>query len=474
MKEKKSVQIDGFDNFGGKQNSFIVDKFYNVCPGKKLTASNGVGVAKFPQNLTNANEYELNLTAAGIENVQGVTYFKQYFTDAKETTHRLLVYGDDEKVYINQMLDDSYNLYWLYEMKFNNPPVALAYKKNDEDAIVLASSDSMKIWKTNYSPYTIEDVPIITSMCMNEGILFCTIKQPAFKIWYATDLDAENIGNISANSGFISLEDSLGDARKVVTFNEDVYVFRDYGISKINLIQGNMTTSQVYLSNTKIYSNTVSVCGNQIMFMTNDGLYTFNGIKVSKMEVDLLNDLLLNNDKAVASSLGEKYYLALKLNFNDGQNIFCEDGECVNNAILVVDFKDFNYQIIRGVDVKSFVPIKTGVFEKMLVVFNSGYTQKLGQIREDGKLFDENLPKMWSCKKVVDDLRTKLFTKLTVYANKDVRFTLKHDNRTTDFVTYTSGLNEFAFKICCKEMDMTITSSDEMLVDKIVLDYYEY
>ena len=142
------------------------------------------------------------------------------------------------------MLDDMDQMFWLYDLKFNSPPITLAYKKDDNDAIILASNDEMKIWKTNYSPYTISSVPIITSMCMNEGVLFCTIKEPAFKIWYATNLDAEQVGNISKNSGYVSLEDDLGYARKVITFDQEVYVFRDYGISKISNVKSSISVSR--------------------------------------------------------------------------------------------------------------------------------------------------------------------------------------------------------------------------------------
>ena len=41
-----------------------------------------------------------------------------------------------------------------------------------------------------------------------------------------------------------------------------------------------------------------------------------NGAKVTKLDVDISN-YNINCENAVASSLGNKYYLALKINFND-------------------------------------------------------------------------------------------------------------------------------------------------------------
>ncbi|MBR6779077.1 MAG: hypothetical protein IKM43_02915 [Clostridia bacterium] len=475
MSIKKSVEIKKFNNFSN-QNIVAVDKFYNCLPtDNKLLNCMGVGVAKLPYDVDDMTLYPLNTDKLNLESIDGVAYFKQFYKKSGNTQHKLLVYGSDKKVYLNQMFDQDMDLYWLYSLEFDSAPITLSYKKNDEDVIILASKEQMKIWKTGYSPYTVSDVPIITSMCMNDGVLFCTIQEPAFKVWYATDLDAENIGNISKNSGYISLEDDLGYARKIVTFDHDVFVFRDYGISKISFVKNNISVNQVYLSNTKILSNTVSVCGNIIMFMTNEGLHTFNGVKVSKTNVNIHDMLTGLNQNAVASSLGDKYYLAVKLDFEDNNKILCEQFDCINNALVVVDINDYSYQVVRGVDIKSLLPLKTEKIETMLCTFNTKDNKKLGQIQQGATSFDESLPKYWSSSDLVDNYKVKLFTKLTVKADINIKFNLIYDGKSISFTTYKTGLNEFCFKINCKQMRLEISSNDSSAqVDHVVLDYYEY
>lgn len=470
MKSKKSVELKQFNNFNDSSNGIKVERFYNYLPTSTLKNSFGVKNATFPINYTSNEEYELNIINI---NVEGLAYFKQYFAHNGTSTHRLLVYGGDNKVYINQMLDDTSDLFWLYNLTFNSAPITLNYKKDDSDAIILASKDEMKIWRTGYSPYTITDVPIITSMCMSDGVLFCTIDEPAFKIWYATDLDAENIGNISSNSGYISLEDDLGYARKIVTFDQSVYVFRDYGITKINYVKGNISTSQIYFSNTKIFAETIAMCGNCMMFVTNDGIYSFNGIKVHKVDVKF-NNLSLNYNNSVASSLGNKYYLALKIDFKDNNHILCEQGDYINNAIVAIDVENNSYEIVRGIDVKSFLPVKTEVFEKMLITFNSVYTNKVGEIVNSSICLDNSLPKLWQSKELLDGHNSKLFTKLSVVADEGVKFKLIYDNKTLSFTTYKQGLNQFMFKINCKQIQLEISSSNASAeVESVFLDYYE-
>lgn len=475
MRQKKRVEINKFNNFDKTSTSVFADRFYNYLPTGILNASSGVKTATFPKNMENLTEKELKLSANNITKVEGLAYFKQYFPKSQTTTHRLLVYADDKKVYINQMLDDMYDVFWLYELTFDTPPITLAFKKDDSDAIILASKSEMKIWKTGFSPYTISDVPVITSMCMNEGVLFCTINEPAFKIWYATDLDAENIGNINKNSGYISLEDDLGYARKVITYDENVYVFRDYGISKITYVKNEIVVSQVYSSNTKIFTNTVSICGNNVLFLTKEGVYTFNGVKVNKVDIYIKDLFVFNNDAAVASSLGNKYYLALRLDFKDENPVLCETTTYVNNALIILDTTNFSFEILRGVDVKSMLPIKTELFEKMLLTFNSAYIDKIGEITDVSACFDLPLPKLWCSGNFLNNANTKLITKLSVVADKDVKFKLKYDNKEITFTTYQEGLNQFIFKVCCKQVKLEISSVEpKAKVEKVILDYYEY
>ena len=473
MRTKKRVEIKNFNNFDNNSNDVCAEKFYNYLPTNKLNNSIGVKSASFPYSATDPEEYELNLQSKNVQSVEGIAYFKQYFAHNGVTTHRLLVY-DGSKVYINQMLDDSSDIFWLYDLTFNTAPITLAYKKDDSDAIILASKDEMKIWKTGYSPYTISDVPIITSMCMNEGVLFCTIVDPAFKIWYATNLDAENVGNISKNSGYISLEDDLGYARKIITFNESVYVFRDYGITKIDSYQGNFSINQVYLSNTKIYADTINVCGNMVLYLTKEGIHTFNGVKVGKLNIDLSN-IDVECDNAVASSIQNKYYLALRVNFNDENAILCENEEFVNNVLLAIDVNNNSYEIVRGIDIKNLLPIKTEEFEKMLVIFNSVYKDKVGEIVNIPICMEDNLPKYWHSGELVDSCNNKLFTKLFVEADEGVKFKLIYDDKELTLTTYKKGLNQFMFKISCNQIKLEISSSNKFAqVDNVYLDYYEY
>ena len=214
--------------------------------------------------------------------------------------------------------------------------------------------------------------------------------------------------------------------------------------------------------------------GNNVLFMTKDGLYSFNGINVKKTSVELLSELDIDNSGAIANSLGEKYYLALKINFNDNQDVLGESG-CVNNVLMIIDTCDFTYELIRGVDIKSMLPVKTDVFEKMLFIFNTGPIDKIGQLESKSKLIDQNLPKFWSSENLVESINTKLLTKLKINADANIKISLIYDGKEAVFNTYKKGVNEFTFKLCCKDVKVEFSSNEEEAnIYNFCLEYYEY
>ena len=75
----------------------------------------------------------------------------------------------------------------------------------------------------------------------------------------------------------------------------------------------------------------------------------------------MFDGLKFENANAVSASLGDNYYLSLRLDFNDENKILCENEGFVNNALIIVNTLDLTCEIVRGVDIKSLLPIKTDI-----------------------------------------------------------------------------------------------------------------
>jgi len=89
--------------------------------------------------------------------------------------------------------------------------------------------------------------------------------------------------------------------------------------------------------------------------------------------------------------------LACRLNFNDGEKIGCENYSegYINNSLIELDLGTNEVSITRGVDISSMLVIDDEKFAKIAVCFNGEHSSKIGELTEDGLLFDEVLPKLW-------------------------------------------------------------------------------
>lgn len=457
-----NIIIDDFSNKTNDNEDIKCNSIYNfVNKNKSLQGELGIRTLTLPlENDVDSDEVELNYQSLNLNYFNKVMYFKQFFPTSGDTTHRLLVHGEDKKLYIYQMFYNLNMLNWTYQLTFNNTPIVLAYKKNGLDSILISSSDKLVVWSTNQTPYQLSNIPTITSMCVYNDILYCTIEDDANKIWYTSSHNPESIGTETDVTKSILLNDETGACRKIVTFKENLYVFRDYGISRLNPYNETPIYNQIYSSDSKIYSNTVTVCGDCIMFMTKDGVYKFNGTSVSKINTVLNNYLADINEYAVATNLQDKYYLALRVNFNDGKQILCEsETDYKNNALIVLDLQDNSVKIMRGVDIKDMLALKAEFVEKIIVTFNSKDKDKIGEITNDGKYFNQELPKFYSSNYIIQDVNNVTIRKIVVEADSGVDIQIVTDEEVYTFTTYTSGVNEFQSIIPCKKFQIQIAST---------------
>lgn len=450
---------------------------YNTnCGGKTLQAGLGISEAKFPSaSAQGASEVVLDYASKNLTRINNILYFRQYFAGNGITRHRLLLHGSDGKLYVHEMHTGQRTLIWLYNLTFESPPICLTYKLNGKDTIILSSPEKMVVWTTDVSPYEVSDIPIITSMCISNNVLFCTIAGEADTIWYNTSLNPEQIGTNTSYSKSLTLGDERGYARKVLTFKENLYVFRDYGITRINYYYANsVDIKHVYLSDSKIYSNTVAVCGDVVVFLTRDGLYTFDGVNVKKKSIGYEKFLTDNNSSAVASCLQDKYYLALNLDFNDGKTILVEAGEYKNNAMIIVDLSDFSFQLMRGVDIKAMLPLKTENTEKMIVTFNTGEVSKVGEINTTAKYFDSSMDKFYQTREIFSGNYDEfIIRKVVVDATANVTIKLITDFGTKTFKTKSNGVNQFQTILKGKKLTCQISSLEDFEVKYLEINYYK-
>lgn len=438
-------------------------KIYNFknCQG---VLKNGMSIRNlmlYESNDLNSLHYEMDYSVLGLEYINKVMYFKQYFSNSNTTTHRLLIHGSDGKLYLFQLFANLLSPSWMYGLQFETIPAVLAYKKDNLDSILISANDKLVVWTTGKSPYELTDVPTITSMCVYNDVLYCTISGESDKIWYTSNLDPESVGVESDQTQYLTMTVEGGGGQKILLLNENIYVFCEYGIGRINTYaKKEPTYNQIYFSHSKICANTVVLCGDFVVFMTRDGLYRFNGSSVDR--IDSLQGLLIGsfNDNAVATVLNDNYYLATKIdfedNFDEGNNSY------VNNALIKLNLYDYSFEVMRGVDIKDMLSLKAGVEEKIVLTFNSDKQNLIGELVEDGRglNFNDAMPCCYCTNYIVqDDAERVTIRKVVADVAKDMTIQIITENSTINLESYCDEVNEFQVIIPCNKFKIQVLSS---------------
>jgi len=386
--------------------------------------------------------------------------------------NRLIVLANDFRLYYNTVNRHDGLNDWIevLNFRFTSVPQVVNYKLNGEDCIIFTSvTDGMFVWNYSWNaPLHFRDIPPITSMCVHNERVWATVSGSSSEIWFSEDLDPTN-WNVSLNeAGFIQLADELGKLNCVITFAGHLYVFREFGITRISAFgdQSTFSVANVFYTGSKIYENTVTVCGDRIMFMANDGVYVFDGLSATRLELAVANKFEPSGH-SVGSYHDGKYFLSTRVNYNDNLVIGAErfDNPRVrdNNCLISINTKTGELEMMRGLGIIGFVPVNTELATILGLITKDGLVQRIGMLTQSGALLEERAPKYW-CSPHSDfgfARETKVIKEIHVKNQCPIALTVNTENG--DYFTFNLDGTKATNKIRCSikgEMFKIEISSD--------------
>ena len=136
-------------------------------------------------------------------------------------------------------------------------------------SLICSSVDGMAVYDGE-TARMVESSPKITSMALHYERLFVTSADAVTSVRFSDDLDPTNWSQSLDSGGFVELADGYGKSNKVVAFLNYVYIFRDYGISRMIAYadQSEFSVSNLYVSAGRIYPSSVAVCGDKVIFLS--------------------------------------------------------------------------------------------------------------------------------------------------------------------------------------------------------------
>jgi len=406
LKTKKSQEKTfEFDMFASNQNTSNDETtlkigepkcVYNfICQDGTLKSGYGFKPLAMPTSETDIeNEVEIPVRGSMVKTIWKL---KWYNKPDDINCYFLFYFNDEANICYDNLFKKRYATFIL-PTEYTQTPYATYYRKNGNDAIMLSGDGGNLMVITGSNTYTSETAPKVISCCNHYGKLFAITATARGSLVYNDNSDIltwEDDKTVDLDFG-----DERGDLNKIMSFNDYLYLFRDFGITRVSEYGSDnlFAISHMYQSDAYIYPNTIAQAGDYIYFLEGESLKAFNGSSVKTIELDCMNILKGEDNRyAFGECFNGKYYLACRGNFDDGQTIGCESYEngYNNNILMVIDPQTNHVDMIRGVDINELLALTNKFKSKLVACFHNENIGRIGEITTDGTLFDFAMPALW-------------------------------------------------------------------------------
>jgi len=466
-----SLKIDSFINgINTKKDNQLTNMNYATSlynfSFEDGALKNGLGFNELIKTICSKEEAETILKdLKAIGSIEKIFHFYLFNQETNIRDDKLIFVNYEQKFYYIDLYSTSKKLNILRNMDFIKTPNAVRYRLNNEDVMIFTSEeDNMVVWNGYDEPYSVLDSPNISSMAIHYERLFATVDKEKNSIWFSDDLDPTNWSVSLNEAGFIELLDERGPLLKVVSFCDYIYIFRKYGISRLSGYgsQETFSVSNLFVSSGEIYSDSVCVCGDEIIFLASDGLYKFDGVNTTKILTNIENNLKnISNQKISSCYYNGSYYLAC--NFNTFENSNSPDFNLnYSNTILEIDISTHKLKnICNGINIKYITSFTTDKISGVIALTREnellGFEPTI--ISGSGKYINKPLHKVWlsPTSGINNTYMQKTLKRINLQSLGNLSLTIYHDNHETTFNMFGSEkpisirtnlpFNLFSFKI---------------------------
>lgn len=305
----------------------------------------------------------------------------------------------------------------------------VSYNYNGEDILLISNAELGLMIFDGESVSKVDNSLGFSSVTVHFERVFGVANGKENQVWFSSVLDPTNWTVSDENAGYITFQDECGNVEKIVSFLGYLYIFREHGIFRLTAYgdQSEFSLKKVFTDTGRIYKNTIALCGNKIMFYTDEGIFAFDGYSVTRLNLEVPSITL---PTAVSGAYMEnKYYLCCKIDLEDYY-----DQVMTNNCILEYDLKEKSLSILAPYDAVKIVPMQVHHATDLLVVSTRNKTDYLGMITERGRIFDENSTKFY--RSPYNDMgtdRLKIVREMIVNTRYPLTVTVKYDDQERSF-----------------------------------------
>lgn len=410
-----------------------------------------------------------------------VLYFS-YMPNATSVTPLLVVVDSQNKVYTDTVSNVGNNFELLYEL--DGFPRVIRYFFDNNNYLIFSTQSKLVVYSGDVNTsQSFQDTEKIFDIASSKGVLYL-VKDTTYRnaLFYSRDLNPLNIQSNLPNMSSISLPEEGGNVIKLLDFDNYLYIFCEYAIYRLVIYENKKNTylETIYCGTGMLWKDSISLAGSRIVFATSDGIYICNGLKASKMKLNIekiMKNTNVLNVRCVYSA--GKYFIACNLSFDDLKKVGCENLTRKNSSLLVVDIEKEKAIVCRGVGLND-INIFANYNEYKVQGVSAYNVMKPCEIDENGNYcIGSAVEKYWktSFRDLGDPDKFKLCKKIYLKTKTDIGLTVFYDNKNTIFNV--SGSNELQcirMNLKAKKFALAFncTASQAEISDvKMVVDVYD-
>lgn len=350
--------------------------------GGKITTGLGVTVAKIKDEVS-----EFELPPLPEQRVMQIFVYYNFNRQIKKEQNYLIIRTNSGNFYKLLIVKNS-NWEKITGLSTKKHTEGVNYRFNNKDVMLFSSSDMKLTMYDGTTVTAIENAPKVKSMAVHFGRVFISTIDEG-DLWFSDDYNPLNWNVSLGEAGFISFCDTLGKTIKVVSFKDYLYIFKEYGIYRLQAIgvESNFDLNLVCELSVKIYKDSIVQMENEIMFIASDGLYKFNGFTLQKINKNL--KMLQNvEEKGIVSGKMKNTYLVALCN-PDFVDLVGDNN--VNNCLLSYDILTNKLEVSAGYTIRNLTPIKMHQTANCFVLIEYFLCSSIGMLEYTGKLLNSNL-----------------------------------------------------------------------------------
>lgn len=366
--------------------------------------------------------------------------------DGNAADKLLILCGDPSGARKNRVyavdLEQAKNIYAGLTLEDGEDAIGMRFTFNGENTFVLYKSTGGGCIVKNGYYEEFANTPSLISICSHYTRVFgIESGVNVNRIVFSAPENPTNFNVSSTEGGYVGVgNEEWGMLKVVKSFKDYVYIFSQRGIYRLTAYadQSSFKLTPVTSFCGNLRENTVTDCGDRIVFLTDEAMYSFDGFGTQRLIADNFN-MITDSSAAVTAWDGEKLFVACAIKRDDlvmGEEY---NEECLNNAVLIVDPKRNSAEVMRGPDVEYFYFLEYKGVEKLMTAMRRR-ANTLGYMEKGlGSFIGQELKKRWATSKTdfLEPGMNKRLRRVTFRSKYDVKLKLVLDG--SDYVYQIKG-----------------------------------